>query len=103
MFRGECSIIFGTPEMLVECELELADDKYPIKMCGLIVDEVHCVHDWADFRPKYRSLSELKCMMSSQPWGLFTATCDAEMKKSVLKALSICTDKLELVSSLPDR
>ena len=88
--------------MLIRYAEELADDSYKRTVCCLAIDECHSIVDWEDFRPLYRYLTQLKCIVASRkPWALFTATCDEALRKGILASVQL--ENVKTVAVPPNR
>jgi ATP-dependent DNA helicase RecQ len=62
-----------------------------LKVSLLVVDEAHCISQWGhDFRPSYLSIGPLIKELPDKPViGAFTATATEEVKKDIIKLLSM--------------
>ncbi|XP_070548878.1 ATP-dependent DNA helicase RecQ-like [Ptychodera flava] len=110
---GDCRFIFASPESLLERKdtRQLLQTKpYRDMICGLFVDEVHCVAKWGmnshgtkkAFRKWYGRLSELRSLLNSTvPLVALTATASFAVQRSVIEEL--CMKNCRIVSLSPDR
>ncbi|PAB60046.1 DNA helicase RecQ [Anaeromicrobium sediminis] len=87
--EGEYKLLYVAPERLQSwdfCQLLKS-----IKISLVAVDEAHCVSQWGhDFRPSYRSITELIKELPNRPIvAAFTATATEQVKDDVVKLLKL--------------
>ena len=103
---GNCSIIFATPEILVQRKWlkRFAENRYLSKIVAVAVDEAHNIIDWNTFRPMYTDIPYIKCCLGSKaPWALFTATATQELFNAILLAVALDESRVHQTAMLPDR
>ncbi len=98
--EGKIKILYAAPERL---SLEtFRSFLQGLKIDLIAVDEAHCISEWGhDFRPDYRNLKFLKKQFSGVPIIALTATATPEVRKDIIKQLSL--DKPKICISSFDR
>ncbi len=88
-FNGIYKIVYIAPERLESLSFSYLLNRLPISM--IAIDEAHCVSQWGhDFRPSYLSITTFINQMERRPVvTAFTATATEEVKKDVVKNLSL--------------
>lgn len=86
--NGDLDLIYIAPERLMtDRVLDLLDH---IQISLFAIDEAHCVSQWGhDFRPEYRSLSDLRARYPHIPCLAVTATADAPTRRDIMAQLNI--------------
>ncbi|GJJ74175.1 hypothetical protein EMPS_06533 [Entomortierella parvispora] len=97
--EGHYRAVFMSPEVIfgkgsTACKVQdLWNNKYwKSQLCSIVVDEVHCVDKWKDFRPYYSQIGSLRGKVPGVPIVGLTATLPPdslqEIKNSVFLASS---------------
>ena len=91
-------LIFASPEYLLHnprMKKLYADEEARTRILGVLVDEGHVIHEWADnFRKDYRELKTLRVILgNSVPWWVLSATFTNPIFKTVYETLSFGTSR----------
>lgn len=95
LFRnGRYKLMYIAPERLDSESFQAALQNIDVSMVA--VDEAHCLSQWGhDFRPSYRAIKPFIDVLASRPViGTFTATATPEVKKDIIKLLSLGKPKV---------
>nr|XP_054758518.1 ATP-dependent DNA helicase RecQ-like [Lytechinus pictus] len=104
------SLILSSPEVLTG---DSGRDLMTIstvrdRLCGLFVDESHCVKKWGQstgktkvFRESYNKIGELRSILPPVPVVALTATATKEVRRSIIESLSL--KNYTTISASPDR
>ena len=89
-------LIFASPEYLLRnprMKKLYADEEARARVLGVLVDEGHVIHEWADsFRKDYYELKTLRVILGNNvPWWALSATFTNEIFKTVYQTLSFGT------------
>ena len=88
ILNGNHSLIYMTPEYLMECEdfiKELSED-----IALVCIDEAHCISSWGnDFRQSYSKLNIIKEWIPNVPVLAVTATASSRVRNDICKLLSL--------------
>lgn len=97
--NNEIKLLYVAPERLVGTEVNFIQFLKKLNVSLFAIDEAHCISQWGhDFRPEYRSLSQLKKKFPSTPVIALTATADELTKNDILERLEL-NDPQVFVSS----
>ncbi|XP_072019642.1 uncharacterized protein, partial [Amphiura filiformis] len=109
--KGHYSLVFASPETLTSKPAKelLASREVRSSICGLFVDECHCIAKWGHtddktraFREQYSALAELRAFIPSHvPVIALTATATDKVKGIVLKSLALAN--VYEIKESPDR
>ena len=56
----------------------------------IAIDEAHCISQWGhDFRPAYRSITDLRPYFPNAVWGAYTATATKQVATDIVKQLHL--------------
>jgi RecQ family ATP-dependent DNA helicase len=94
-------ILYTTPESIVSDKLQTILTLLAARnqLSLIAVDEAHCISSWGhDFRPKYRSLSELKKKFPLIPMIALTATATSVVKSDIIKTLRLVNPRIFISS-----
>ena len=91
-------LIFASPEYLLRSspmKKFYVDEKFRARVLGVLVDEAHVIHEWAEsFRKDYNELKTLRVILGdSVPWWALSATFTDAIFKTVYKTLSFGTSR----------
>ena len=65
---------------------------------GIAIDEAHCISEWGhDFRPDYRTLSDLRALFPDTPTLALTATATEQVRQDIVTQLAM-SDAPQFVS-----
>jgi superfamily II DNA helicase RecQ len=79
--KGDVRVLYITPEKLEVWKHELQQLVRSNSLCGIAIDEAHCVSTWGhDFRPSYKALSALKVEVPNVPIMALTATATTRVQ-----------------------
>jgi len=85
---GTVKLLYVSPERLAGAEFRAALRSFDI--AAFAVDEAHCVSEWGhEFRPDYRTLSNLRSEFPDAPIAAFTATATREVQQDVVTQLGL--------------
>ncbi len=85
---GTVKLLYVSPERLAGAEFRAALRSF--KVAAFAVDEAHCVSEWGhEFRPDYRTLSNLRSEFPDAPIAAFTATATREVQHDVVTQLGL--------------
>lgn len=88
--NNEIKLLYVAPERLVGTEVNFIQFLKKLNVSLFAIDEAHCISQWGhDFRPEYRSLSQLKKKFPSTPVIALTATADELTKNDILERLEL--------------
>ncbi|MBI2269232.1 MAG: DNA helicase RecQ [Bacteroidetes bacterium] len=88
--NNEIKLLYVAPERLVGTEVNFIQFLKKLNVSLFAIDEAHCISQWGhDFRPEYRSLSQLKKQFPSTPVIALTATADELTKNDILERLDL--------------
>jgi len=94
---GKLKIIYIAPERLSVPGFE--DFLHTISINVIAIDEAHCISQWGhDFRPDYRNLTVLRQNFPDIPIIALTATATEEVRKDIVKQLSLENPKMFISS-----
>ena len=91
-------LIFASPEYLLHnprMKKLYADEAARTHVLGVLVDEGHVIHEWADnFRKDFRELKTLRVILGNNvPWWVLSATFTNQIFKTVYETLSFGTSR----------
>lgn len=91
-------LIFASPEYLLRnprLKKFYADEEARTRILGVLVDEGHVIHEWAEsFRKDYYELKTLRVILGNNvPWWALSATFTNQIFKTVYKTLSFGTSR----------
>ena len=91
-------LVFASPEYLLRnprIKKLYIDEDFRARILGVLVDEAHVIHEWADnFRKDYRDLKTLRVILGNNvPWWALSATFTDAIFKTVYKTLSFGTSR----------
>ena len=91
-------LIFASPEYLLHnprMKKLYADEEARKRVLGVLVDEGHVIHEWADnFRKDFRELNTLRVILGNDvPWWVLSATFTNRIFKTVYETLSFGTSR----------
>ncbi len=79
---GEVKLLYVAPERILKSGFLNFIGELPISL--IAIDEAHCISEWGhDFRPSYRSLSEVREKFPETPVLALTATATAKVIKDI--------------------
>ena len=86
--RGLYKLVYVAPERLVTSGfLTLLDNS---RVARFAIDEAHCISEWGhDFRPEYRTLSQLRQRYPDVPMIALTATATRRVQADILRQLAL--------------
>ncbi len=86
--RGTYKLVYVAPERLVTSGfLTLLDNS---RIARFAIDEAHCISEWGhDFRPEYRTLSQLRQRYPDVPIVALTATATRRVQADILRQLAL--------------
>ncbi|XP_072023205.1 uncharacterized protein [Amphiura filiformis] len=96
--EGKYSIVYATPESLLKSGTGLLSTPvYRSNVCGIFIDEGHCVAKWgyknkntAAFRKKYSRIAELRSFVkSTTPLVVLTATASSTVKTVIINGTGL--------------
>ncbi|KIK73732.1 hypothetical protein PAXRUDRAFT_96792, partial [Paxillus rubicundulus Ve08.2h10] len=74
------------------------------RVVSIVIDEVHCLTEWGDFRPEYRQLGRLCYILpSNMPLLVASATLTKAALSDITRLLHIQADKLVVICRSSDR
>lgn len=85
----EHNVVYVTPEYIFRSSGKKQIQEAMRKVLMIAVDEVHVLDQWADFRPDYRRLSELKELFPGVPIVALTATATTYVQKNITNTLKL--------------
>ena len=88
--KEKYQVIYITPERY-ELMVDVVDRMWARgTLCGIAIDECHCLSEWGhDFRPAYRSLSQIKANNPDLPVMCLTATATLQCQKDIVKHMEL--------------
>jgi len=85
---GSVKLLYVSPERLSGAEFRAALRSFSV--AAFAVDEAHCVSEWGhEFRPDYRTLSNLRTEFPDAPIAAFTATATRDVQQDVVTQLGL--------------
>ena len=98
--RSSCFFLYVAPERLHSRQIKTILRTCSVRL--LAVDEAHCISSWGhDFRPQYRTISELRKELSGIPICAVTATATPRTVRDIVKNLKM--NNHEIVKGSFDR
>jgi ATP-dependent DNA helicase RecQ len=90
---GTLRLLYLSPERLqVPSTLDLLKQHPPFLIA---IDEAHCISSWGhDFRPEYRTLSELRKLFPAVPIAAFTATATQQVRQDIIHQLNLSSPEI---------
>lgn len=86
--RGQVKLLYVAPERLMQPSFLHLLSSVPLGF--IAIDEAHCISEWGhDFRPEYRTLSQLRKLFPSTPVGAFTATATPRVQADIARQLKL--------------
>jgi ATP-dependent DNA helicase RecQ len=86
--RGDYKIVYIAPERFRSPTFRDALDDVPIGLFA--IDEAHCISEWGhDFRPDYRTLSEVRHDLGDPQTVALTATATEDVQRDILDQLDL--------------
>ena len=99
---GEYSIIYITPESLLNRKDFIEKIYQKIGICLVAIDEAHCVSSFGfDFRPAYREIVKIRKLLVNVPFLATTATATLDVIEDIKTELKL--KKCEVIKSSFDR
>ena len=94
----EVHLIFASPEYLLRnsrMKKFYLEEKFRTRIFGVLVDEAHVIHEWAEsFWKDYSELKTLRVILGDNvPWWALSATFTNPIFKTVYKTLSFGTSR----------
>ncbi|KAK3101271.1 hypothetical protein FSP39_002286 [Pinctada imbricata] len=102
---GRVDVVFCSPESITQKYWMriLKEGKLRDQLSVLVFDEAHCISEWGlDFRPDYRSVSDLVSILDHIPTLLLTATATKAIQRD-LNSLLALPASTKVVARIPDR
>ncbi len=96
-YSGQIKLLYVSPERLMMTHFlkQLAHWQPSL----LAIDEAHCISQWGhDFRPEYRTLSQLKQHFSWLPVMALTATADETTRNDIVHLLNLSQPCIQISS-----
>ncbi|MBU2523804.1 DNA helicase RecQ [Patescibacteria group bacterium] len=95
--EGEIKILYVAPERLAVSSFQ--DFLRAVNLSLIAIDEAHCISEWGhDFRPDYRNLKRLRRNFPYVPIISLTATATAQVRKDIIKQLSLQRPSISISS-----
>ena len=97
-----------SPEQLIKpdgpFERILKDLLFTSRIVSIIIDEVHCLTDWGEFRPKYKDLGRLRYILQTPiPLMITSATLTNDALSTTTQLLQMHRDNLTVIRRSTDR
>ncbi|KAG1882360.1 hypothetical protein F4604DRAFT_1577475, partial [Suillus subluteus] len=97
-----------SPEQIMkpngEFEKLLKNDLFVTQIISIVIDEVHCLTDWGEFRPEYKELGRLHYILPSIiPIMIASATLTKYTLTNAVHLLHMHADKLTAIRRSMDR
>lgn len=74
------------------------------RLAGVVIDEAHCVSDWASFRPEYTKIGELRWLLPAGiPFYATSATITPKMLGEIQRSLHMRPDQTDVIRLSNDR
>lgn len=97
LIKGEMRLLYVSPERAVQPRF--IEWLSAIDVSHIAIDEAHCVSVWGnDFRPEYRSLTQLLSRLPNVPVVALTATADNATRQDIVEQLDLDDAQLFLSS-----
>ncbi len=94
---GVVSLLYVAPERVNTPGFQRFLETLDLRL--IAIDEAHCISEWGhDFRPDYRSLSDLRARFSDTPVMALTATATERVRQDIVEQLQL-GDSPQFVSS----
>lgn len=88
VLRGECRLLYASPERLERLAGILA--RSAVRVSRLAVDEAHCISEWGhDFRPSYRLLLAARVRLGRPPAVALTGSATPEVRADIAASLRL--------------
>ncbi|NIO44954.1 MAG: RecQ family ATP-dependent DNA helicase, partial [Candidatus Aenigmarchaeota archaeon] len=90
IMQNKYRIVYTTPEY-ISGRKDFLTNLYKFGVvCLFAIDESHCLSHWGcDFRPSYRTLSEIKKLLPDVPMLALTATATPVVQRDIIKTLGL--------------
>lgn len=92
-------MIITNPELLVKpgktgfAKL-LNNEKFTSRLLAIVLDESHCISLWSSFRPEFKEIGRLQCLIDKVTFHLTSATLPRHILSDVLNSVDIPQDKI---------